>query len=75
MLQTQQDLERQMNEVLSKISTLQEASQKRSDAAELVVNVPPSAVAHQTDPDADKYQKKLEDLEAQLITQIKRKMN
>jgi len=55
-----------MNEVLSKISTLQEASQNRSEPTVPAVSALPTAVVNQTDPDVGKYRKKLEDLEAQL---------
>lgn len=54
-----------MNEVLAKISTLQEDGLKRLEPLETVSNVQPAAV-QQNGADAEKYQKKLDELEAQL---------
>jgi len=56
-LQSQQDIEARVNEILSKIAILQSAQQTASQIA---------PTAKLADADAVKYQKKLEELETQL---------
>jgi len=56
-VQSQQDIEARINEILSKIAILQSAQQTASQIA---------PAAKSAEADAAKYQKKLEELEAQL---------
>jgi len=56
-VQSQQDIEARINEILSKIAILQSAQQTASQIA---------PTAKSAEADAAKYQKKLEELEAQL---------
>ena len=56
-LQSQQDIEARINEILSKIAILQSAQQTASQIA---------PAAKTAEADAVKYQKKLDELEAQL---------
>jgi triphosphoribosyl-dephospho-CoA synthetase len=74
MMQTQQDLERQINEVLTKISVLQLANEKRVEQQDSAVNAQP-AVVQQSDTDSAKYQKKLEELEAQLTNVTRQRLD